>query len=187
MKTPTRGRIIFRPSAETFCKALYKHIEKHRISARNHCMHNPRDGRGQNRSYSDQHMWDVAYRGRHLAVQLFRHPRDNKGTLLVQVLSERNGRATNTQHVTLTHTNWHRGEYYVKPRLGKCLNGKLMCQPRRVIAYPIRSPGKGNEFNVGPMGSHILARVFEVAIAKYDSIPTKKKALQSPQRLAQLT
>jgi hypothetical protein len=42
--------------------------------------------------------------------------------------------------------------------------------PRKVGSFPYLVPGSKSKFVVGPFDQHLLPRIFEVAIAKYESL-----------------
>ena len=93
-----------------------------------------------------------------------------KGKVFCRVLPHKHASSTNTQHVTLTNSNVSDdGIYFVRPRLDKC-SGYLKVPVRKLGRYPARDTKTNRKFHVGPLGIRLLPRVFEVAIAKYDSI-----------------
>ena len=140
-------------------------------SGTDHCMHDEKKRRRQHRDYAPYFPATVRYRNRWIAIEILCDPKgDRKGKLFCRVLRSKTASSTNTQHVTLTNENVSSGGvYYVTPRLDKC-GGRLRTMPRKIGRYPERDPVIHRRFYVGPLDSRLLARVFEVAIAKYDSI-----------------
>ena len=139
----------------------------------NHFMHDEKKRHRQHRDYDPYCPMTIHYRNRWLAVEILCDPMgDKKGKLFCRVLPRTTANSTNTQHVTLTNENITlEGVYYVTPRLDKC-RGRLRRVPRKIGAYPISDSTVSRRFYVGPLDEHLLARVFEIAIAKYDSIST---------------
>jgi hypothetical protein len=157
-------------SAQKFYTAICKYLTQHSSVPRHFFMHEEKERRMQNRLYRPQTMCELTYRGRTLAVQLFCDAATGKGNLYVQVLSGPGGCSTNTQHVTLTNRNVIGELYFVRPSFRRCANHRLKHPPRKLGMYPACVAGSKNLHVVGPMSKQLLARVFELAIAKRDSI-----------------
>jgi hypothetical protein len=157
-------------TALQFYQSICEHLKKHSRIARGFHMHEPKERWRQNRPYHPQRGREVTYRGRTLAVQVFCDPKTGKGNLYVQVLSRPRGKSTNTQHVTLTNRNIAEDCYFVQPSLARCRGRRFNKQPRKIGKFPALKVGSRNHYLVGPMGNKLLARVFEVAFAKYQSI-----------------
>lgn len=138
-----------------------------------HFMHDEKKRRLQHRNYRPYFSSTIHYRNRWIAVEILCDPSgDRKGKVFCRVLSTKMASSTNTQHVTLTNQNvTAEGFYFVEPRLDKC-GGQLKIKPQKIGPYPYRASKlvRYRKFIVGPLDQKILARVFEVAIAKYDSI-----------------
>jgi hypothetical protein len=158
-------------SAIQFYFSTCRHLRRYRSRARNLFMHEEKERRIQNRLYSPQTTREVTYKGQTLAVQVFCDRTTLKGNLYVQVLSGPGGTSTNTQHATLTNKNVVGDNYFVRPSHRRCANHRLKRPPRKVGRYPVRVSATKNWYIVGPMSGQLLARVFEVAIAKRDSMP----------------
>jgi hypothetical protein len=136
-----------------------------------HFMHDEKKRRRQHRDYRPYLPLTIPYRNRFIAIEVFCDPRgDGKGKLFCRVLQHKNASSTNTQQVTLTNRNVSKGGiYFVRPRLDKC-GGSLKVQVHKLGKYPAGDTKTNRKFHVGPLGARLLPRVFEVAIAKYDSI-----------------
>ena len=149
-----------------------------------HFMHDEKKRRRQHRDYQPYFSTTVEYRGRWIACEILCDPKgDGKGKFFCRVLPNKSASSTNTQHVTLTNKNVSTdGIYHVTPRLDKC-GGLMRKVARKINGYPVKDPIKHRKFHVGPLGHQLLARVFEVAIAKYDSISARPIAVAN-RRLA---
>lgn len=136
-----------------------------------HFMHDEKKRRRQHRDYQPFLPLTIAYRKRSIALEVFCDPKgDGKAKVFCRVLPHKSASSTNTQHVTLTNRNASAdGIYFVRPRLDKC-GGFLKVPVRKIGKYPVRDAKRNRTFHVGPLGARLLPRIFEVAIAKYDSI-----------------
>ncbi len=166
-----RKSIRYMLSARRFYSTICRLVAKHKSRVGSYFMHEEKDRSKQNTLYWPQTMREVTYRRRTLAVQVFCDFQTGKGNLYVQVLAGPGGKSTNTQHATLTNRNIDGDDdYFIRPSLVRCQNGRLKRPPRKLGNYPHLAVGSKNRYIVGRMGNKILARLFEVAIAKYDSM-----------------
>jgi hypothetical protein len=142
-------------------------------------MHARKERALQTSQYSPLKTFEVDYRDRTFAIQVFYDPAIQLGNLYVQVLARPGASSTNTQHVTLTHKNIDLGLYFVRPSLVRCMNGTLQVQPKAIGLFPYLRVGTKNTFIVGPNDDRLLERVLEVALAKYNSMPGKSSATRT--------